>query len=85
MDTLKALLAGIKWPAVKLSDLTSMTIQELALIAVAVALLISSLALVRVLAWVVLGLVLVTLIYRFIKEKLLTDPEAPKAPSQSTQ
>lgn len=74
LNTLKAIVAGIKWPAIKLTDFTSLTIQELALLAVALVLLYEGSAFIRSLCGVALVVVVATLIYRFIRDKF-TKPE----------
>lgn len=78
LEGFKSVFNGIKWPAVKLSDLTSASVQELALVAVVLALLLSSLSLVKLVATVIFVVVVIALIYRFIKDKFF----APKTPTQ---
>lgn len=73
LEGFKGVFNSIKWPAVKLSDLTSASVQELALVAVVLALLLSSLSLVKMVATVIFVVVVLALIYRFVKDKFFTD------------
>ena len=70
-EIIKTTVQKIEWPAIKLEQLTTFTIQELALIALVLAILISGIGVIKFLAWVTLGVVVATLAYRFIKEKIL--------------
>lgn len=79
LDMLKTVVAGIKWPAVKWTDFTSMTIQELALAAIALLLLYEGSAFIRSLCGVALTVVAATLAYRFISDKFAK----PKQGNQS--